>query len=299
MSIFNYSQIYLNKSYKEFAGIQKSLKNAYFIIVGMPYDSTTTYRPGARFATTAIREASLNIETNSILAKAFLEDVAFYDAGDLDIVALEVKEALRRITFLSEDVSNAKKVLVAIGGEHTITYGIAKGIKFDTIVIFDAHFDLRDEYPVGVRYGHATVVRRIYEDIRPPKMMLIGTRAFSKEEMEFVKDKEIKYIPSELIKEDLNSSIEKVRTFIKDSSKIYLSIDMDVLDPSVCPGVSNPEYYGLTLYEFFKLLKPILSRKIVGLDLVEVCPPYDNGITSLLASKILLECISTIWFSQP
>ncbi len=298
-SLFTYSQIYLHKLFKEFAGIQKSLNDSYFVIVGMPYDSTTTYRTGARFAPSAIREASLNIETNSFLSKAFCEDVPFYDAGDLDLVALDVKEALRRITYVSEEINAAKKVIVGIGGEHTITYGIVKGLKFDTFVVFDAHLDLRDEYPFGIKYGHATVNRRIYEDLRPPKMMIIGVRAFSKEEISFAKKNEIKIIDVESIKEDPKYAMEKIRDFLKESFRVYLSIDSDVLDPSIAPAVSNPEPYGLTLGEFFTVLKPLLNRKVIGLDLVEVCPFFDSGITALTAARLLLECMTTIWFSQP
>lgn len=299
MSIFEYSQIYLNKSFRDFGGLQKSIKDAQFIIVGMPYDSTTSYRPGTRFATAAIRDASVNLETNSILSNNFLEDVPFYDAGDLDLIALEVKEALRRITYVSEEVNRAKRRLVSIGGEHTITYGVAKGLNFDTLIVFDAHLDLRDEYPTGVRFSHATVLRRIYEDIRPPKIIMIGSRAYSKEEMNLAKSKELKIFYCKEIKENPKSISARIESLVQDSSKIYISIDMDVLDPSFSPGVSNPEPYGLDLEEFFTLIKPLLNKKVVGIDIVEVCPPYDNGITSLLAAKVILECITCIWSSQP
>lgn len=289
----------MTKAYKEFAGIQKSSKNALFIIVGMPYDSTTTYRPGTRFAPLIIREASKNIETNSLLAKIFLEDVEFYDVGDLDLIGLDVKEALRRITTLSGEAFDMKKILISIGGEHTITYGILKGMKFDTLFIFDAHLDLRDEYPIGIKYGHATVTRRIYEELRPPKLIIIGARAYSKEEIDFAIDSKITILDPFFIKENLNACIKTIKEAVQNSSRIYISIDMDVFDPAYAPAVSNPEPFGLSLAEFFELLKPILSKKVIGIDLVEVSPVYDNGITAILASRILLESMASIWSSQP
>jgi agmatinase len=299
MSIFEYSQIYLTKAYKEFAGIQKSSRNALFIVVGMPYDSTTTFRPGTRFAPSAIREASINIETNSLLSNTFLEDVEFYDAGDLDLIGLDVREALRRITSISQEAFSMKKILFSIGGEHTITYGILKGMKVDTLLIFDAHLDLRDEYPTGVRYGHATVTRRIYEELRPAKLFIIGARAFSKEEREFAEKSNINILDIRYVKENFNECIKKIKGATENSSRIYISIDMDVFDPAYAPAVSNPEPFGLSPGEFFNLIKSMLSRKVVGADLVEVSPLYDNGNTAIFASKILLECMATIWSSQP
>jgi agmatinase len=299
MSIFEYSQIYLTKAYKEFGGIQKSPRNALFIIVGMPYDSTTTFRPGTRFAPSAIREASINIETNSLLSTTFLEDVEFYDVGDLDLIGLDIREALRRITSISQEAVSMKKILLSIGGEHTITYGILKGMKFDTLFIFDAHLDLRDEYPAGVKYGHATVIRRIYEEFRPAKLFIIGARAFSKEERKFAENNNINILDIRYIKENFNECIKKIKGATENSSRIYISIDMDVFDPTYAPAVSNPEPFGLSLSEFLNLIKSMLSRKVVGVDLVEVSPLYDNGNTAILASKILLECMATIWSSQP
>jgi len=298
MNLFPYSQIYLTKANRDFAGLQKSPKNSYFVIVGMPYDSTTTFRPGTRFAPTSIRDASVNIETNSILSGIFLEDVDFFDAGDLDLIGMDVREALRRITSLSQEAYENKKILISIGGEHTITYAITRGLKFDSIFIFDAHLDLRDEYPLSVKYGHATVTRRICEDITPPNITIIGARAYSKEELEFAKKKEINVIDISKIKEDFQECINLIRKIVKESTRIYISIDMDAIDPSIAQGVSNPEPFGLSLFEFFKLLTPLLNKKVVGLDLVEVCPLYDNGSTSVLAAKILLESMATIWANR-
>src|SRR5579875_2029571 len=283
MSLFPYSQIYLTKAHRDFAGIQKSSKNAYFVIVGMPYDSTTTYRPGTRFAPISIRDASINIETNSILNNIYLEDVDFFDAGDVDIIGMDVREVLRRITSIAKEANESKKILISLGGEHTVTYGIAKGMKFDSIFVFDAHLDLRDEYPLSIKYGHATVTRRICEELNPPRVTLIGARAFSKEEEEFAKKRELEIIDILRIKENLSECVDLLKRAAEESSRIYISIDMDAIDPSIAPGVSNPEPFGLSMYEFFKLLKPLLTKKVVGLDLVEVCPTYDNGNTSVLA----------------
>jgi len=285
---------YTSKLSKEFGGIQKNFEEAKFIILGIPYDSTSTYRTGSRFAPSVIREASFNVETNGILSNDFLENVKFYDLGDLEVLGIEIKEALRRISLVIEELVEGNKIPVCIGGEHTITYGILRSIKsIDTLVIFDAHLDLRDEYPFGIKYGHATVFRRVYEDFRIPKIIYIGSRAWSKEEISYLKKHEnFKLITSFEIINNLKDAINRLKTFVSDSKNVYLSIDVDVFDISQAPGVSNPEAFGIFYNDFINMLKIILDLKILGIDLVEVCPNYDNGITSILASKILIECLT-------
>lgn len=294
--IFQRSFIYLNKLYKEFAGFQKSPQNAFFIILGIPLDITTTFRPGTRFAPSSIREASINIETYSFLANEYFESVNFYDAGDIDLTGIELKETLRRISLVIEDIYVSKKFPVVIGGEHTITYGIIKSLPIELLIIFDAHLDLRDEYPFGVKYGHATIMRRINEDLGISNFLFVGSRAWCKEEFDFTKGKKFKIITSNYIHSNLSLAIDEIKDYIKKFKRIYLSIDMDVFDPSFAPGVSNPEPYGLNIHEFFSILKEILSKKLIGIDLVEVTPNFDNGMTSILASKILFECLTYLQF---
>jgi agmatinase len=291
--IFQYSELYFITT-KEFAGLVKKAENSRFVILGAPYDSTTTYRPGTRFAPSSIREASINIETFCNLAKEYLEHINFYDAGDLDVIGLDIHECLRRVSVAVEDIHASGRYPVIIGGEHTITYAPIRSIRPDLIMVFDAHLDLRDEYPHGMKISHATVMRRIYEDLAIKNIVYIGSRAWSKEEHEFSKKINAKVFDVFWIRKNMREVIDSLKLLIKKSEKYYISFDMDVIDPSHAPGVSNPEPNGLYTYEIFSILNDIVGEKLAGFDLVEVCPSYDNGITSILAAKILQETIA-LW----
>lgn len=291
--IFQYSELYFLPS-KEFAGLVKRAEDARFIILGVPFDSTTTFRPGTRFAPSSIREASINIETNCYLAKDYLENINFFDAGDLDVIGLETKECLRRVSIAVEDIIRNGKRPVIIGGEHTITYATVKPLRPDMLIIFDAHLDLRDEYPHGTKFSHATVIRRIYEDLGVKNIVYIGTRAWSKEDYDFHRKIEAKIFDVFSIRKDIKSSIDSLKSLTKKSEKFYISFDMDAIDPSQAPGVSNPESNGLFVHEVLLLLSEIINEKLHGFDLVEVCPSYDNGTTSILGARILQEAVA-LW----
>jgi|BEDMetMinimDraft_2_1075160.scaffolds.fasta_scaffold02183_8 agmatinase len=291
--VFQYSELYFLPS-KEFGGIKKRVEDAKFVIFGVPYDATTTFRPGTRFAPSSIREASINIETVSILTKDYLEYVNFYDAGDLDVIGLDVKECLRRITTTIEDIVRSGRFPIMIGGEHTITYAAIKALRPDQIIIFDAHFDLRDEYPTGTKLSHATVSRRIYEDIGVKNIVYLGVRAWSKEEYDFLKNTDIHVYDILSLKYSFNEALNTIKNLTRNHEKVYISIDMDALDPSHAPGVSNPEPNGIYTHEIYPILKELINEKLIGMDIVEVCPSFDNGNTSILAAKILIECL-TLW----
>ncbi|MDT7865104.1 MAG: agmatinase [Thermoproteota archaeon] len=289
------SYFFINKLYKEFCGIQKSFKEAKYVIIGIPYENTITYRPGTKFAPSYIRDVSINIETYCLLSKMYFEDVDFYDIGDIDVVGIKIEEALRRISLVIEDIKRENKIPVCIGGEHSITYGIVRSIKPDTIICFDAHLDLRDEYPISIKYGHATIMRRIYEDLGIKNIIYIGSRAFSKEEFNFATKHDLKIFSMEEIDENKKDVINELSHIVNSSKKIYISVDMDVFDPSIAPGVGTPEPYGISFKDFLDIVKNILDKKVEGLDIVEVSPLYDNGLTSILASKIIFECVSLLY----
>jgi agmatinase len=289
------SSFFINKLYKEFCGIQKSYKEAQYIIIGIPYETTVTYRPGTKFAPSYIREASTNIETYCILSKMYFEDVEFYDIGDIDVNGVKIEEALRRISMVIEDIKRENKFPVCIGGEHSITYGIVRSIKPDTLVIFDAHLDLRDEYPITIKYGHATVMRRIYEDLGIDNIIYIGSRAFSKEEFNFATKKGFKIFSSDEINENIKYIIDELSDLLNKSKRLYISVDMDVFDPSVAPGVGTPEPYGINFKDFLNIIKNVLDKRIEGFDIVETSPLFDNGISSVLAAKIIFECVSFLY----
>lgn len=275
-----------------FGGYQREFKDAEYVVFGVPFDATSTYRSGARFAPAAIREASLNIETYSFRSGVELEDLKIHDAGDLH-VSMNAGETLRRVEAVCRDILKENKIPVIIGGEHTITFGAAKGVEGDlTIVSFDAHLDLRDEY-MGEKLSHTTFLRRINEEIEPKRIIVIGVRAACREELKYVSESgNIKYITSQkILYEGVEGVLRDIRGFLYGYDRLYITVDMDVLDPSFAPAVQNPEPEGISLTMLLDTLLEICDDRLVIFDLVEVTPHYDNGITAAAAAKIIFEAL--------
>lgn len=277
-----------------FSGFQKPFEQSDYVILGVPFDITSTYRTGARFGPLAIRQASLNIETYSFRSQMDVEDLKIHDLGDLHI-ASDVTETLRRLELVVKNVLDKEKTPVLIGGEHTITLGAAKGVgKTFGIVSFDAHLDLRNEY-MNLKTSHTTFMRRINEQVKPTKIVEIGTRAVCKEELQYAKEANIQYFTMEQIRrEECRGLCRKIGETLGDCENIYLTIDMDVLDPAYAPAVQNPEPDGLDMATFLDILETVCSFPIIGLDLVEVAPNYDSGLTSIQAAKILFEALCQV-----
>ncbi|MEM2859949.1 MAG: agmatinase [Candidatus Bathyarchaeia archaeon] len=277
-----------------FSGFQRTLKEAEYVLFGVPFDFTSTYRVGARFAPAAIREASLNIETYSFRSGIDIEEVRVHDAGDLHISG-NLVETLKRIKLVCEDIFESGKKPVMIGGEHTITFGAVRSIKGDfALVSFDAHLDLRSEY-MDERLCHATFMRRINEEIKPRKIIEIGTRAVCKEELEYVAntDNIICVTSQRILNSDRKDVLEEIKSSLDTYDKIYVTIDMDVLDPAFAPAVQNPEPEGISVSALLDVLLGLCDQRLVGFDVVEVAPPYDgSGITAICAAKIIFEVLS-------
>lgn len=289
--------LYLNENPLKFCGISVSKERTPFNIVGIPLDQTVTFRSGTRFAPTRIREVSANIELYSFRVHVDFENILAYDMGDLCLVPGDLKASLDRIELLAREVFSENRFTVFIGGEHLITYPIVKSLPQNTkVIIFDAHFDLRNEY-LNSRLNHACVVRRIVEYVSPRNVMIIGVRAACSEEVDFVRRKGINYIPSHIIThESISEVVRRISKFLLGSETVYVSIDMDVIDPAYAPGVSNPEPEGISPKCLLDILSTILSSNVKGLDIVEVTPPHDvSDITSILASKIIVECFSVMY----
>ncbi|WP_425393256.1 agmatinase [Caldisphaera lagunensis] len=294
--------IYLTKSSKNYAGLENN-KNSRYEIIGVPFDSSTSYKPGTRFGPDAIRQAASGLESNSYFSDIYLEDIGIIDEGDVGIVIGDINETLNRITGVISDVIQENKIPIMIGGEHTITYGSMRAFKKQGItpclIVIDAHYDLRDEY-LGLKNGHASVMRRSLELLGGTKINYIGVRAYSKEEKNYALSKNnINTIkPSDIYKVGLINAINSVKKFLVDCKHIYLSIDMDGFDPSYAPGVGNPEPGGITNIEGLTIINQIVDERLVGADVVEVSPPYDQGgITSSLAAKLINEIIMKNYIS--
>jgi agmatinase len=274
-----------------FSGFGKPFDQAKFVVFGVPFDKTSTYRAGSKFAPAAIREASLNIETYSLRSKFDLEDAQICDIGDLHVVE-SVDETMRRLSAVQSEIFRASKISIALGGEHTISFGTIRSLPSDVgIICFDAHADMRDEY-MGEKLMHATFLRRIIENVGSDKIVHVGLRALCKEELVFIEKNHVRHLSMrDLKRHDAKEDARLVRRAVSEFGKLYVTIDMDVFDPGFAPGVGNPEPDGMWPDLFFTILTAVCDERLAGLDLVELSPNCDNGATAVLAAKALFEAI--------
>jgi agmatinase len=286
----SYRELFVSPS-PVFTGNQQTFEEAEYVILGVPFDVTSTYRSGTRFAPLAIREASLNIEGYSFRTGIDIEDLKIHDLGDLH-VAGDVELTLGRLALVAQDLFDAKKVPVFIGGEHTITLGVMRSLDENVaLVSFDAHLDLRDDY-LGLTISHTTFMRRIKETVNPSKILEIGTRAVCREELDYAKKSGIEFLTAHQIRKDgTDKTVETINDILEGYEKIYLTIDMDVLEPAFAPAVQNPEPEGLDTPTLLDLLEAVCDSRVVGFDLVEVAPHYDRGLTATQAAKTLFEVL--------
>jgi len=286
----SYRELFVSPS-PVFTGNQQTFEEAEYVILGVPFDVTSTYRSGARFAPLAIREASLNIEGYSFRTGMDIEDLKIHDLGDLH-VAGDAELTLGRLALVAQDLFDANKVPVFIGGEHTITLGVMRSLDENVaLVSFDAHLDLRDDY-LGLTLSHTTFMRRIKETVNPSKILEIGTRAVCKEELDYAKKSGIDYLTAHQIRKDgVKNMVKTVDDILEGYEKIYITIDLDVLEPAFAPAVQNPEPEGLDTPTLLDLLEAVCDSRVVGFDLVEVAPHYDRGLTATQAAKTIFEVL--------
>ncbi len=286
----NYSKLFTH-SHLKFCGIEDKMEDADYVLLGVPLDSTSTYRPGSRFGPAAIREASWNLETYCIRNNLDVEDFKIHDLGDLNIFG-DVGDTLKRLKQVIGDTLESNKIPITLGGEHTITYGCVEAFHDIAILSFDAHMDLRDKY-LGLELSHATFMRRLCESLGSDRIVEVGIRAFSKEELDYANKENLRYITSMEIKRQKPEQIVKdIQDALSNFERIYLTIDMDVLDPSFAPAVGNPIPEGLSPHLLLNILQSLCNHKIVGFDLVELTPHYDYGITSIQAVHIIFNILS-------
>lgn len=216
-----------------FSGVQKSFDEAKYVVFGVPFDATSTYRTGARFGPNAIRQASVNIETYSFRSKFDVEALVLYDAGDLPVSS----DALKMVDvnkLVVEEILAAKKIPVVLGGEHTVTLGVAKGLGSragkTAIVSFVAHLDLRCEF-LGSTLSHTTFMQLISEGVGPAKIFEVGTRSACKEELAYAKKAGVEFFTSQqIIKQGSERVAEELKKKLLPYENVYLTVDMDVLD---------------------------------------------------------------------
>ncbi|MHA1784994.1 MAG: agmatinase [Candidatus Helarchaeota archaeon] len=281
-----------------FLNTEGKLSDSNIVILGIPLDCTATFRVGTKLAPDSIRLASHDIESYDIFHDLDVEDIKICDIGDVDIVPGNIHKNFEKILEVTRELRSHNKTLIALGGEHSITYPITKSYDNDLIIHFDAHADLREEY-LGEKWTHASVMKRILDERKHIHILNLGLRALSRQEMDEIKREDrFHYIDTyRILKEPINSIIREVREQSKEYRKIHISIDLDVLDPSSCPGISNPEPGGISYWLLKNLLtlglKPI-NKNITSIDIVELNPLFDKIYSPFVAAKIIFDVLAIL-----
>jgi agmatinase len=277
-----------------FGGIQKPFEKAKYVVFGVPFDATSTYRSGAKFGPNAIRQASLNIETYSFRSGVDLLDLALYDSGDLN-VSMKAKETIELTRLVVADILSAGKMPVVLAGEHTATLGIVEGLgdkaAKTAIVSFDAHLDLRSEF-MGLTLSHTTFMHLISKQVKPAKIIEVGTRSACKEELAYAKKAKVDFFTSQqIIKQGSEQVVEELKEKLEPYENIYLTVDMDVLDPAYVPAVQNPEPEGINPTALLDIACALCDKRAVGFDVLEMAPAYDQGVSAAVAAKVAFEML--------
>ena len=280
----------LSKNIQTFIACDCDYKDADIVIFGAPFDSTTSFRPGTRFGSQAIRSESFGIETYSPYQDKDLSDINVFDSGDLELPFGSPEKALLDIEHRTQTILDDGKIPCMIGGEHLVTLGAvrASAKKFKDLVIiqFDAHADLRDDY-LGVKLSHACVMRRCHDILGDGRIFQFGIRSGDREE--FIFSGNHTYM-NKFNFDNISESVQKIG-----QSPVYFTLDLDVLDPSEFPGTGTPEAGGVGFKELLAAIQQISELNIIGFDINELSPVYDtSGRSTALACKTLREILLSV-----
>lgn len=282
----------LNKNIVSFLGCDAEYDEARVVLFGAPFDSTTSFRPGTRFAGPAIRGDSWGLETYSPYQDRDLTDCHIFDSGDLELAIGDSEKVLAVIEERAETILKDDKLPFLIGGEHLVTLGSIRAAarKYPDlhIIHLDAHTDLREDY-LGVRLSHACVIRRCWEILGNGRIHQFGIRSGEKDEFEWAKSGHTSLHPFDL--EGLEETVESLK-----GKPVYFTLDLDVLDPSVFPGAGTPEPGGIDYMTLQRAVIAVCQNVcLVGCDVNELCPPYDaSGVSTAVACKIIREMLLAI-----
>lgn len=278
----------LNKNIQTFIACDSEYQDAEIILFGAGFDGTTSFRPGTRFAPSAIRNESFGIETYSPYQDRDMLDYSFFDSGDLELPFGNTEKVLSDIKERTEIILNDGKFPFMIGGEHLVTLGSVRAVAKEYpdlyIIHFDAHADLRDNY-LGQKLSHACVLRRCHEIVGDGHVFQFGIRSGDRDEFKFAE--EHTYM-NKFNFDTLEETVENLK-----EKNVYLTVDLDVLDPSIFAGTGTPEAGGVTFDELRKALTLVCNKlDIVGCDVNELSPQYDqSGVSTAVACKIIREML--------
>lgn len=275
-----------------FIGCESSFEEASIVLYGAPFDSTTSFRPGARFGPSAMRHESFGLETYSPYQDKDIMDIRVFDSGDLELCFGSSEMALSDIEKRAEEILNAEKFPLLLGGEHLVTLGAVRAVaaKYPElhIIHFDAHADLRDDY-LGAKLSHACVLRRCHEILGDGHIHQFCIRSGEREEFQFAR-KHTDFHPFTF--EGLK---ETVRELKEKQVPVYFTIDLDCLDPSVFPGTGTPEAGGVSFMELLEAIRMVSQANVVGADVNELAPMLDaSGVSTATACKVLRELLLAI-----
>lgn len=272
----------------QFIGADAEVDSADWVVLGFPFDSTCSYRPGTRFGPLALRQASWGLETYSPALNLDLADALVHDGGELELPMGSTHRALTQIESAVQDVLARGQRCIGLGGEHLVTLPIiwAYRQKYPDLKViqFDAHTDLRESY-LEEPLSHACVMRRVAELLGPEALVQIGIRSGTSEEFEWMATHKTQVVSSALFQ-------MRLLPWIDSQVPIYVTIDLDVLDPSVFPGTGTPEPGGMQFNQLMEWLTMLKRANIVGFDVVELSPPYDaSGVSNVVAAKVVRELL--------
>lgn len=270
-----------------FIGCESDFEESNLVVFGAPFDGTCTFRPGSRFGPYKIRIDSYGLETYSPYLDKDLLDYKIHDAGDLDLTFGNALASLEDIKSFSKMIVKENKMPLMIGGEHLVTLPVVEAVyeKYPDLVLlhFDAHTDLRKDY-MGQSLSHSTVIRKVWDFLGDNKIYQFGIRSGLREEFLW-SEKEGHTFMNKFGYDKLKDVVSRIK-----DKPVYVTIDLDILDPSIFPGTGTPEPGGISFNDMLEILNTISSLNIVGADVVELAPDYDpTGVSTAVASKVLRE----------
>jgi agmatinase len=276
-----------------FIGCDAGYEESKIVLFGAPFDSTTSFRPGARFGPSAMRHESFGLETYSLYQDADLTDCNIFDSGDLELCFGSSETALADIEAHADEILNDGKMPLLLGGEHLVTLGAVRAAlkKYPDlhIIHFDAHADLRDDY-LGAQLSHACVLRRCHDLIGDGRIHQFCIRSGDREEFRFAANH------TDMHPFTFDGLEETVEELIAQNVPVYFTIDLDCLDPSAFPGTGTPEAGGVSFLQLLRAIRTVSSARVIAADVNELAPMLDpSGVSTATACKVLRELLLALY----
>jgi agmatinase len=283
----------LTPNIETFIGCDAEYADAKIVLYGAPFDSTTSFRPGARFGPSAMRHESFGLETYSPYQDADLTDCAIFDSGDMELCFGSAEQALQDIEKRAEQILTDGKLPLLLGGEHLVTLGAVRAVlkKYPDlhIIHFDAHADLRDDY-LGAKLSHACVIRRCHDLVGDGRIHQFCIRSGEREEFRFAAQH------TNMHPFQFDGLEETVTRLQEQGTPVYFTIDLDCLDPSAFPGTGTPEAGGVTFPQLLQAIRTVSVANVVGADVNELAPMLDaSGVSTATACKVLRELLLALY----